>query len=101
MTKGAETVVSGQSVYPFWTYNGTVPGPFIRTRVGDTLDVVLKNEDDTPHNVDLHACHAPGGGAAATDPPSLRRRRSPRSLPPSLGLFPPLPPPPPPPRRGG
>lgn len=23
--------------YQFWTFNGHVPGPFIRTRVGDTL----------------------------------------------------------------
>lgn len=29
--------------YNFWTFNGTVPGPFIRARVGDTLEVKLKN----------------------------------------------------------
>ena len=23
--------------YKFWTFNGTVPGPFIRVRVGDTV----------------------------------------------------------------
>lgn len=25
--------------YPAWTFNGTVPGPLIRVRVGDTLQI--------------------------------------------------------------
>jgi hypothetical protein len=25
--------------YPFWTFNGSVPGPFIRARVGDVMEV--------------------------------------------------------------
>ncbi|MBM3138529.1 MAG: nitrite reductase, copper-containing, partial [Chloroflexi bacterium] len=45
------------SSYRFWTFNGTVPGPFIRVRVGDTLEVVLKNAEDSQfaHSVDFHA----------------------------------------------
>ena len=27
--------------YRAWTFNGDVPGPFIRVRVGDTLEVPL------------------------------------------------------------
>ena len=54
--------------YKFWTFNNHVPGPFIRARVGDTLEVHVKNNDDSgmPHNVDLHAVTGPGGGAPIT-----------------------------------
>src|SRR5579884_4018468 len=50
--------------YNFWTYNGHVPGPFIRVRVGDTVEVHLKNSSpDKTHTVDFHAVSGPGGGA--------------------------------------
>lgn len=54
--------------YTFWTFNGMVPGPFIRVRVGDTLEVHLKNSlgSKNPHSVDFHAATGPGGGAVAT-----------------------------------
>lgn len=54
--------------YHYWTFNGKVPGPFVRVRVGDTVEVTLKNADDSVmmHNVDFHAVTGPGGGAAAT-----------------------------------
>jgi nitrite reductase (NO-forming) len=44
-----------------------VPGPFIRVRVGDTIDIHLKNSADSSmiHSVDFHATTGPGGGAAA------------------------------------
>ena len=35
------------SVYHYWTFNGKVPGPFVRVRVGDTVDVHLKNSADS------------------------------------------------------
>lgn len=69
-----ETVeVTGQladgATYRYWTFNQKVPGPFIRVRVGDTVDVNLRNHDDSllMHNVDFHAVTGPGGGAKATD----------------------------------
>ncbi len=51
--------------YDFYTFNGTVPGPMIRVRVGDTVEIRLKNAhgDHMPHNVDLHAVMGVGGGA--------------------------------------
>jgi nitrite reductase (NO-forming) len=54
--------------YRFWTFNGTVPGPFIRVRAGDVLDLSLSNARDSimPHNIDLHAVTGPGGGATIT-----------------------------------
>ncbi|WP_197021259.1 copper-containing nitrite reductase [Sphingomonas sp. UNC305MFCol5.2] len=54
--------------YHYWTFNGKIPGPFVRVRVGDTVEVTLKNAADSVmmHNVDFHAVTGPGGGAAAT-----------------------------------
>jgi nitrite reductase (NO-forming) len=50
--------------YNFWTYNGHVPGPFIRVRVGDTMEMHLMNRSsDKTHTVDFHAVTGPGGGA--------------------------------------
>ena len=54
--------------YKFWSFNGTVPGPMIRVRVGDTVELHLKNHAESifPHNIDLHAVNGPGGGAGST-----------------------------------
>lgn len=54
--------------YEQWTFNGLVPGPFIRARVGDVVELTLTNKDETgnPHNVDCHAFIGPGGGASLT-----------------------------------
>ena len=65
------------TTYPYWTFNGTVPGPFIRVRVGDTVEVVLANDADSSmiHSVDFHATTGPGGGAAhlQVDPGQAKR----------------------------
>jgi nitrite reductase (NO-forming) len=54
--------------YTFWTFGGTVPGPFVRVRVGDLVELRLSNhhESRNPHSIDLHAVTGPGGGAAVT-----------------------------------
>jgi nitrite reductase (NO-forming) len=54
--------------YVYWTFGGTVPGSFIRTRVGDEVEFHLKNHPDNklPHNIDLHAVNGPGGGAESS-----------------------------------
>ncbi len=54
------------TTFGYWTFNGKVPGPFIRVRVGDTIDIHLKNSADSAmiHSVDFHAATGPGGGAA-------------------------------------
>jgi len=54
--------------YTYWTFDGTVPGPMLRVRVGDTVSVTLKNAPGStmPHSIDLHAVNGPGGGAGAT-----------------------------------
>ncbi len=54
--------------YRYWTFNGKVPGPMIRVRVGDTVELHLKNDIKSlmAHSIDLHAVTGPGGGAVAT-----------------------------------
>lgn len=53
------------TTYQYWTFNGSVPGPFLRVRVGDTVEVTMKNDIDSAmiHSVDFHATTGPGGGA--------------------------------------
>ncbi|WP_394348485.1 copper-containing nitrite reductase [Haloflavibacter putidus] len=60
MTDGVE--------YVYWTFDGTVPGSFIRTKIGDEIEFHLKNHPDNklPHNIDLHAVNGPGGGAVSS-----------------------------------
>jgi nitrite reductase (NO-forming) len=52
--------------FTFWTFGGTVPGPFVRVRVGDTVEVHMKNAANSAmmHSVDFHAATGPGGGSA-------------------------------------
>ena len=54
--------------YMYWTFGGSVPGSFIRTRVGDEIEFHLKNHPDNklPHNIDLHAVTGQGGGASSS-----------------------------------
>src|SRR5690606_25898282 len=35
------------STYKYWTFNNTVPGPFIRARVGDTITINMENAEDS------------------------------------------------------
>jgi len=53
----------------YFTFNGTVPGPMQRVRVGDTVEVHFRNETNSqfPHSVDFHAATGPGGGAVFTN----------------------------------
>jgi nitrite reductase (NO-forming) len=57
--------------YTYWTFGGTVPGPMLRVRKGDTVNVTLKNpaESKLTHSIDLHAVTGPGGGAKVTQIP--------------------------------
>lgn len=73
--------------YQYWTYNGQVPGPFIRVKEGEQVEIRLTHgkadsntathdhHDDSgtagqhaaaghaEHSIDLHAVSGPGGGA--------------------------------------
>ncbi|MDO8750614.1 MAG: multicopper oxidase domain-containing protein [Dehalococcoidia bacterium] len=54
------------------TYNGTVPGPTIRVKEGDTLRVVVRNELDQDSSIHWHGLHVPNamdGVPGVTQPP--------------------------------
>lgn len=67
-TKPVERQLTSTYKYEQWTFNGTCPGPFIRAKVGDVLELNITNNDPsgTPHNIDSHGFIGPGGGAALT-----------------------------------
>ncbi|MFR9775768.1 multicopper oxidase domain-containing protein [Micromonospora sp. MS34] len=44
-----------------WTFDGTVPGPVLRGRIGDTFEITLINDGTLDHGIDFHA------GAVAPD----------------------------------
>ena len=52
----------------YWTFGGKIPGPMIRVREGDTVELTLHNDPTSlhHHNIDLHAVTGPGGGAVST-----------------------------------
>jgi copper-containing nitrite reductase len=56
MTEQLMTVATGFQQL-VWTFGGTVPGPVIRVKVGDTIRVHLKNpiENAMAHSIDFHA----------------------------------------------
>ncbi|WP_262177390.1 copper-containing nitrite reductase [Haloarcula laminariae] len=51
--------------YEYMTFDGQIPGPMIRVRRGDTVELTITNDESNvmPHNIDLHAVRGPGGGA--------------------------------------
>ena len=63
-----EAEIADGTTYLYWTFDGKVPGKFIRVRVGDEIEFTLKNHPSSklPHNIDLHAATGPGGGAVAS-----------------------------------
>jgi copper-containing nitrite reductase len=66
-----ELDAASRTTYRYWTFNGKVPGPFIRVRQGDTVVVTLQNDknDTMVHSIDLHAALGPGGGAVLSQVP--------------------------------
>lgn len=63
--------LADNTTYSYWTFNGKVPGPMLRVRVGDTVVIHLKNAAGSHsfHSIDLHAVAGPGGGAAVMQVP--------------------------------
>ncbi len=56
-----ETLISiGPGVaYKAWTFDGTVPGPIIRVRQGQTVNFTLVNNTGMTHSIDFHAAETP------------------------------------------
>ena len=56
--KLADVQIDGKTVHA-WTYNGGIPGPLIKTRVGDRLIVHFTNALDQPTTVHWHGVRVP------------------------------------------
>jgi len=67
-TKEVVAEVEPGVTFTYMTFNEQVPGPMVRARVGDTVNLTIRNDESNgmPHNVDFHAARGPGGGAEAT-----------------------------------
>ncbi|MFT3800005.1 MAG: copper-containing nitrite reductase [Burkholderiaceae bacterium] len=54
--------------FTYWTFNRQVPGPMLRARVGDTVELTLANSRDSKaiHSIDLHAVTGGHGGGEHT-----------------------------------
>lgn len=54
--------------FTYWTFNRQVPGPMLRARVGDTIELTLANARDSKmiHSIDLHAVTGGHGGGEHT-----------------------------------
>lgn len=54
--------------FPAWTFNGRVPGPALRAKEGERLQIVFRNYGSHPHSMHFHGIHAarmdgiPGAG---------------------------------------
>ena len=68
-TKEVISEVAPDIYFNYWTFNGKVPGPFLRIKEGDTVILSLTNDKTSlhHHNIDLHAVTGTGGGASLTD----------------------------------
>jgi copper-containing nitrite reductase/amicyanin len=51
----------------YWGFEGKVPGPLLRVREGDLVEIHLTNSLNSTHshNIDFHFVSGPGGGASA------------------------------------
>jgi len=54
--------------FTYWTFDRQVPGPMLRARVGDTIELTLANARDSKmiHSIDLHAVTGGHGGGEHT-----------------------------------
>jgi len=63
-----EAEIAPGANFTFMTWNGQVPGPMIRVRQGDTVDLTVSSADTNhrPHSLDLHAVYGTGGSSKYT-----------------------------------
>ena len=61
--KDAVIEISKGVTYQGWTFGGTVPGPVLRVRQGDSVRVTVVNESPMPHSIDFHAARIPANVA--------------------------------------
>jgi nitrite reductase (NO-forming) len=78
------------TTFTYWTFDKKVPGPMLRVKKGDTVELTLANAKDSKmvHSIDLHATTGPGGGAAFLQvPPGEEKTVSFKALNPGLYVY--------------
>lgn len=67
-TREVQGLIADGVATTYWTFGGTVPGPMVRVRQGDTVQLTLKNAiaSKSTHSIDFHAATGPGGGGQDT-----------------------------------
>jgi nitrite reductase (NO-forming) len=56
------------TTFTYWTFAKKVPGPMLRVKEGDTVELALSNRKDSKavHSIDLHSVTGGAGGGADT-----------------------------------
>lgn len=57
--KEATLQINEQTTLPVWTFNGSVPGPQLQVKQGDTVKIHLKNELPDPVTIHWHGVPVP------------------------------------------
>ena len=76
--------------FTYWTFDRQVPGPMLRARVGDTVELTLANARDSKmiHSIDLHAVTGGHGGGEHTQvAPGQERTITFKALNPGLYVY--------------
>ena len=76
--------------FTYWTFDRQVPGPMLRARVGDTIELTLANARDSKaiHSIDLHAVTGGHGGGEHTQvAPGQERTITFKALNPGLYVY--------------
>jgi FtsP/CotA-like multicopper oxidase with cupredoxin domain len=69
-----EIEVAPGITFAAWTYNGRIPGPTLRAREGERLQITFVNASRHPHTIHFHGIHpaemdgVPGLGAGQIEP---------------------------------
>lgn len=89
-TKEVISEIAPDIYFNYWTFDGKVPGPFLRIKEGDTVVMTITNDPSSlhSHNIDLHAVTGEGGGASLTNvAPGESRTFSWKALNPGLFIY--------------
>ncbi|MBP2295078.1 copper-containing nitrite reductase [Azospirillum rugosum] len=89
-TTEVESKLDDGTTYTYWTFNNTIPGPMVRVRVGDTVDVKIANAKDSTmnHSVDFHAATGfLGGGQITQVEPGQTKEFSFKALTPGVYVY--------------
>ena len=83
-------IAAGVIYDDYWGFEGKVPGPLLRVREGDLIEVHLTNniKSGRSHNIDFHFVSGPGGGASALNvAPGQTAVLEARAMAPGLYMF--------------